>query len=54
LAGFFFRRKRDEQRGLELSWKNMTTRPMVFMIFLFRDILLGLEVLCLMLLGLKQ
>jgi hypothetical protein len=53
LAVFFFRRKR-ERRGSEVSRKNMNCPLMVFVIFLLRDVLLGLEVLFFMLLGLKK
>jgi hypothetical protein len=54
LVAFCFRKKRDEMRNPELSGGNMNHPLTVFMIFLLRVVLPGLEVLCLLLLGLRE
>jgi hypothetical protein len=54
LAAFFFRRKRDECGVLSCVRRTGIALLMVFMILMSRDVLLGLEVLCLMFLGLNE
>jgi hypothetical protein len=51
---FCFRRKRDERRVSVPSRKKMNRLFMVLLIFVFEDILRGLELLCLLMLGLRQ